>query len=475
MILTLDNTVALTSDGEGLRSTTGNIGQSTGGGLFGEILSSQEDVAIPVDESANLLSLLDQDTAGGTLLPASGKALPVLEGSEIDSTSLELAVSLQAPVGENLDAVLADPLTDPAVPSLTPTPLDTVSAQPVNGDLVVEGFEKVVSPPLLAQPGAAQPIALDPNLAEQTVNVPKVLDTTTELAQKISASPDIGKEAPEFVMRSPIAAAVPSIAAPIAASITPPQTPLSATATRKPALPLQELGQKVDFAAKSDVSAGALPSAAGQVAVSLVQKPEMAGVFEDALAESAQPIKISDGISSKVVQANPPNGSQPLSPAMSHNASEVSSSSSVKATSVVTLPTPVSDPNWNQEFVGRIGVMVEKGVSEAKLQLTPAELGRMEVKISTDGDQTKILFTVQNTPAREAIEQAMPRLREMLGQEGLQLAHSEVADHSAARDDNRNFSGAELDADAGIVDEDLDEFLPRSVPLSVNTMVDYYV
>ena len=459
MISTLDNSVALTSDGEGLRSTPGNTGESTGSGLFGEILSSQEAVSIPADKSANFLPLIGRDSAGGILLPAGGKALPVLEGGETDLTNLELAVSLQATVDENLDAVFPGPFTDTARTSLTPTSLGSAKPQSVNGDLV-EGVEKVVSPPLLAEP---------------TVNVPKATDAITELGQKISALPDTGKEAPELVLRNPITAAVSSIAAPIAASITPPQTPPTATAARKPALPLQELGQKVDFATKSDVAATALTSGTGQAAVPFVQKPEIAGVFEDALAEPLQSIKISDGISTKAVQANTPTGSQPLPPAMNHSASEVISSLGVKTSSVATLPTSVSDPNWNQEFVGRIGVMVEKGVSEAKLQLTPAELGRMEVKISTDGDQTKILFTVQNTPAREAIEQAMPRLREMLGQEGLQLAHSEVADHSAARDDNRNFSGAELATDSGIVDEELDEFLPRSIPLGANTMVDYYV
>ena len=69
----------------------------------------------------------------------------------------------------------------------------------------------------------------------------------------------------------------------------------------------------------------------------------------------------------------------------------------------------------------------------------------------------------------------MPRLREMLGQEGLQLAHSEVADQSASRDDNRNLNTENRSTDSGPGEEELDEFLPHSAVLSADTMVDYYV
>jgi flagellar hook-length control protein FliK len=43
------------------------------------------------------------------------------------------------------------------------------------------------------------------------------------------------------------------------------------------------------------------------------------------------------------------------------------------------------------------------------------------------------MFAVDSVAARDAIEQAMPRLRELLEQGGLQLSHSEVADHSQSQ------------------------------------------
>jgi flagellar hook-length control protein FliK len=70
--------------------------------------------------------------------------------------------------------------------------------------------------------------------------------------------------------------------------------------------------------------------------------------------------------------------------------------------------------------------LLRDGVREARLQLHPAELGRLQVTVSTDGDQARVSFVADTQAARDAIEQSMPRLREMLEQNGMQLAQSDV-------------------------------------------------
>ena len=105
------------------------------------------------------------------------------------------------------------------------------------------------------------------------------------------------------------------------------------------------------------------------------------------------------------------------------------------------LPRP-GDRVWDGEFAGRLIMMVKNGVQQASLQLNPAELDRLEIQIATEGDQTRVNFLVQNAAARDAIEQAMPRLRDMLEQSGLQLAHSDVADQSQSNGRERAFAGS---------------------------------
>lgn len=138
---------------------------------------------------------------------------------------------------------------------------------------------------------------------------------------------------------------------------------------------------------------------------------------------------------------------------------------------------PMGSPGWNTEFFGRVNVMVKGGVQEASLQLSPPDLGRLEIKISTDGDLTRVMFAVDNPTAREAIEQAMPRLKEMLEQGGLELVQSEVADQSASNqgdEDTPELTG-ELASQVSEEQEDGEEMTASMAISASNSTVDYYI
>ena len=67
-----------------------------------------------------------------------------------------------------------------------------------------------------------------------------------------------------------------------------------------------------------------------------------------------------------------------------------------------------------------------RGESRAELILTPPHLGRVEVSLTVSGDQTTAQFVAATPAARDALEQALPRLREMLAQAGITLGESNV-------------------------------------------------
>ena len=156
-------------------------------------------------------------------------------------------------------------------------------------------------------------------------------------------------------------------------------------------------------------------------------------------------------------------------------ASEPGMPPGLKVSSSGALPTPLNSPNWSNEFVGRVNLFLKQGIQEASLQLTPPDLGRLEIKISTDGDQTRMLFMVQNAAAREAIEQAMPRLKDMLEQGGLQLAHSEVADQSQSGQRDSETEG-EGRASTFASTDPAAEVEVRELSVTVSdAIVDYYI
>ena len=94
---------------------------------------------------------------------------------------------------------------------------------------------------------------------------------------------------------------------------------------------------------------------------------------------------------------------------------------------VLSLSTPVGETAWAQEVGSRLQLVVERGNQRAEIRLNPPELGSIEVKVANDGDRTNVTFFAQNATTREALEAALPRLREMFGDSGLQLADANVS------------------------------------------------
>jgi flagellar hook-length control protein FliK len=78
--------------------------------------------------------------------------------------------------------------------------------------------------------------------------------------------------------------------------------------------------------------------------------------------------------------------------------------------------------------------MVNRLESRAELTLTPPQMGRVEVSISVNGDQTSAAFVSASPAAREALEQALPRLREILAEAGITLGQASVNAESPRQD-----------------------------------------
>lgn len=81
--------------------------------------------------------------------------------------------------------------------------------------------------------------------------------------------------------------------------------------------------------------------------------------------------------------------------------------------------------------------LVERGIEQAELRLEPPSLGRIGVRLRLEGDQAMLSFHSAHAPVREAVESAVPRLRELLADAGIELAGVEVGSDGDARQDGR--------------------------------------
>ncbi|WP_434339925.1 flagellar hook-length control protein FliK [Motilimonas cestriensis] len=75
----------------------------------------------------------------------------------------------------------------------------------------------------------------------------------------------------------------------------------------------------------------------------------------------------------------------------------------------------------------RITMMMNKGIGQAEIRLDPAELGSMHVKLSMQNDQLSVSIQTTQPQSKELLDQHMPRLREMLTQQGINLGESHVS------------------------------------------------
>ncbi len=89
--------------------------------------------------------------------------------------------------------------------------------------------------------------------------------------------------------------------------------------------------------------------------------------------------------------------------------------------------TPAGQQAWAEDVGNQVRWMLGRAESKAELVLTPPNLGKLEVSINLNGDQTTAQFIASSQAARDALERAMPQLREVLQQAGIMLGDANVS------------------------------------------------
>jgi len=91
------------------------------------------------------------------------------------------------------------------------------------------------------------------------------------------------------------------------------------------------------------------------------------------------------------------------------------------------LPAPeVGADDFEARFGAQLQWMAEQKIGHARIRVTPHDLGPVEVRLHLDGDRIRAEFVSPQAETRQALEQGLPRLRDLLGEHGFQLAHAGV-------------------------------------------------
>ena len=93
----------------------------------------------------------------------------------------------------------------------------------------------------------------------------------------------------------------------------------------------------------------------------------------------------------------------------------------------------IHETGWQGEFTQKLTWMVNNDKHSAQITLNPPQLGPIEVSLKIDNGNAVASFVSANQDVREAIESAMPRLREMLASAGIDLGQTNVSAQSFAQ------------------------------------------
>ncbi|MEZ8054964.1 flagellar hook-length control protein FliK [Vibrio atlanticus] len=122
----------------------------------------------------------------------------------------------------------------------------------------------------------------------------------------------------------------------------------------------------------------------------------------------------------------------------------------------------------NDQVAEKVQMMMSKNLKNLDIRLDPPELGQMKIRMTMNNDVANVHFTVGSQQAREVIEQTLPRLREMLAQQGMQLAESSVQQQNTGQGQDRYNNGEQQSGSNRINDGQGDENLDSNSNLELN-------
>jgi flagellar hook-length control protein FliK len=439
----------------------------------------------PVNGSASASPGADKSPQGGNALPDNGKELP---SSGDDNLAVEAGSGGMAvdsfPTGElapspfmkaALDkavggSAMEKPLSSPSHLSatsppntLSPTEEPSVAQRPFGQDLMA------------ASKGAVAPSGYAEGSRSNSTEVASATGTLKDqnlLATPRSASVAMGTSTASGLPVTPMSTSdgagnLNSAAAPGALGTTPstlsasglPVTPtptsdlagtqkLSATFTEMGAAQDNSAHQRPSPAGNTQIADGPLNRTAGG-AVSMAQgtgvntdssTTGVSGSGNSEITRALQGESFGAALNSSLVRAKDFREASPVENQPRTRVADAASVAGLNPTprsaesstmsAVTQVPAMKAAPDaagFPQEVLTRVRMIQGQGQTEARINLHPAELGRLQIAVTSEGDATRVAFVVDNAQAKEALEQAMPRLREFLQQAGLQLAEGSVS------------------------------------------------
>jgi len=209
------------------------------------------------------------------------------------------------------------------------------------------------------------------------------------------------------------------------------------TASMKESLPTTALDGKTNIAATDSNADSQSTAAVNADSKSLLQQPalDLAAAAEKNIAAGLADIDAAAAKSASAIQSAAALTAAAI-PAV-QNVVQTAGLAVAQAVGTTDKLTPqVGSAGWDQALGQKVVWMVAGGQQSASLTLNPPDLGPMQVVLNVTNSHATATFTAAQPEVRQALEAAMPKLREMLGDAGISLGQTSVNAGSAQQQQN---------------------------------------
>ncbi len=123
--------------------------------------------------------------------------------------------------------------------------------------------------------------------------------------------------------------------------------------------------------------------------------------------------------------AGPDLGTDGLLPAIGN-----STAASDSGAPTIKLDSTVDSPSFPAELAGHVAYLIGNNLGSAKLQVTPPQLGPIDLQISVQGNSAQIVMSTHSALTHAALESSAPALRELLGSQGFAQVSVDISQRS---------------------------------------------
>ncbi|HEY0973709.1 MAG TPA: flagellar hook-length control protein FliK [Solimonas sp.] len=263
--------------------------------------------------------------------------------------------------------------------------------------------------------------------------------------------PDAASEDPEAaigwllqVLQGPLPAPAPAPApASAAPAATPAGSPVMASASLPSGAAVANAPGDPVFAPDATVARAAPPAVTAATPAATQSEPLMSATPADAesrampdaeaLLPAAQPASSLE-TSVAAVTTNAAAGAQgaatsampPPVPVIGHNPHTGAAHAPPPPEPLPPQPLSLTQHDWGGALGEHIAWMVDQDRQDAVIELHPAELGSLVVRVETRGNEAQVTIVAGSAAARDLLQQALPQLRDLLMGQGFNQARAQV-------------------------------------------------